>query len=676
MSSTSNEHILEMFVFETTQLLEQLEQIIISSEESNSFSCGDINEIFRIMHTIKGSSAMMMYEDISNVAHSMEDIFHFIRESSPSKIEFPRLTDLVLKAADFVKTEIVRIQKGGEKCGGNSDALIEEFEAFLAELKTAGPSCEGGKENKKEYEMQKGSVSEEVAKRIFRTVIRFDSDCKMESIRAFAIVENIKEIASFIYYYPSDKISEEKRSEIIKENGFEMIFRTDSSFEEVHEMLVQTVFLNHLSLEELDYDSEIPGITGKSHVHNVAAGKSDAVKLAKAINQSMVSVSVAKLDRLLNLVGELVISEAMLTQNPDLRDLSLDNFSKAARQHRKIARELQDVVMSIRMVPLTTVFHRMNRIVRDMCSKQNKDVRLEIIGEETEVDKNIIEHLSDPLMHIIRNSIDHGIEPPEERKASGKSETGLITLEAKNSGWDVLLIVKDDGRGLDRGKILAKAKKNGLLKRPEKDLDDREVFSFIFLPGFSTNDTVSEYSGRGVGMDVALKNIEKINGTISVESTPKEGTTFIIKIPLTLAIMNGMTMRVGKSLYTLPITSINESFRIKNEKVIVDPDGNEMVMVRGECYPVFRLYKLFGVDADTENISDGIVVMAESGKKKICIFVDELICEQQVVVKVLPKYIENSMRMTGIEGCTLLGDGSISLILKIEGLISSERGLW
>ena len=264
------------------------------------------------------------------------------------------------------------------------------------------------------------------------------------------------------------------------------------------------------------------------------------------LHQNIISVNVTKLDKLMDLVGELVISEAMVTQNPDIAGLTLDNFQKAARQHRKIISELQDVAMSIRMIPLSATLQRINRIVRDMSRKLSKEVRLEITGEETEVDKNIIERISDPLMHLVRNSVDHGIEPAEERKKKGKPEAGTITIEAKNAGGDVLIIVKDDGRGLDKESILKKARANGLINKPETELTDKEIYSYIFLPGFSTTEEITEFSGRGVGMDVVAKNIADVGGTVSVDSTPDEGTTITLRIPLTLAIMGGMIVRVGK----------------------------------------------------------------------------------------------------------------------------------
>jgi two-component system chemotaxis sensor kinase CheA len=371
----------------------------------------------------------------------------------------------------------------------------------------------------------------------------------------------------------------------------------------------------------------------------------------------------------MDLVGEMVIAEAMVTQNPDLKGLQLDNFQKAARQFKKITTEIQDLVMSIRMVPLSSTFQKMHRIVRDMSKKLNKEIKLELIGEETEVDKNIIEHISDPLMHLVRNSIDHGIETIEEREASGKIRAGKVTLEAKNAGSDVLIIVKDDGKGLNKEKILKKARENDLLIKPESEMIDREIYNLIFLPGFSTKEAVSEFSGRGVGMDVVTKNLELVGGYVSVDSIEGKGTTITLKIPLTLAIIDGMNIRVGNSSYTIPITTIKESFKPKAKDLIRDPDGNEMIMVRGQCYPILRLHEYYNVKTKVTEFTEGIVIMVEHDDKTLCLFADMLLGQQQVVVKTLPSYIRNKRKIKGLAGCTLLGDGNISLILDIGGLV-------
>lgn len=320
---------------------------------------------------------------------------------------------------------------------------------------------------------------------------------------------------------------------------------------------------------------------GVSNRINNEVNRESVNGIFQGIRQSMISVNTDKLDKLMDLVGELVISEAMVLQNPEVKKLDMEGFRKDVRQLQKITNELRDLAMSIRMVPLSMTFHRMNRIVRDMSNKLNKEVELEIIGEETEVDKNIIDLISDPLMHIIRNSIDHGIESVDERLAKGKPKAGKIVLEAGNTGGDVWINVIDDGNGLDKGEILKKAKERKLLNLSDRNYSDKEIYSFIFHPGFSTREQATEFSGRGVGLDVVQKNMEKLGGTVVADSMQGKGTIITMRIPLTMAIIDGMLVKSGKSIYTIPTISIKEFFKADKENVIVDTNGNEMIMVRG-----------------------------------------------------------------------------------------------
>ncbi len=468
--------------------------------------------------------------------------------------------------------------------------------------------------------------------------------------------------------------------QVIREQGFRVTMRTKRSLRELHDLLMGTVFLRSLELNEIDAAQA----AGQFAVPQHAAVQESAIRVPKltapeaaegvqsesrGAHQSIISVDVTKLDKLMDLMGEMVIAEAMVTQNPELASLRLNSFTKAARQLAKITGEMQDMVMSIRMVPLSATFHKMHRIVRDMARKLGKEVELRLVGEETEVDKNIIEHISDPLMHLVRNAVDHGVELPAEREAAGKPRTGQVILEAQNAGSDVVVTVRDDGRGLSREKILQKAEENGLLTKPQSEMTDKEVYSLIFLPGFSTNENVTEYSGRGVGMDVVTRNLEAVGGSVTVDSAGGAGTVTTLKIPLTLAIIDGMNIRVGHAKYTLPTTSIQETFQAKQKDLIRDPDGNEMIMVRGECYPILRLHELFEVSTEVTDFTQGIMLMVEQDDKCACLFADELLGQHQVVVKTLPAYIKNTRKVDGLAGCTLLGDGSISLILNIGGLI-------
>jgi len=684
------EPMMEMFLFETSQLIEQLEQLIISCEKTEHFTEDTINEIFRIMHTIKGSSAMMLQDNISSLAHSMEDLFYFLRENKDKAVDYSALSDLVLEGVDLIKVEMEKL-RNGDKADGNTSWLQEKIKSFLADLKIDATSksvldSKDHKNEKQQYYVSKDrkKIESSKYKNAFKATIYFEEGCEMENIRAYTIIHNICDISDEFFHIPEDLIEDDEGVGKIRKDGFQIYLRTESSYDDVHEFFMQTLFLKDLILEQIEQSEYEQLYEAKQKKSNHDASNtfrnseehSEGNKEVQSIStqQSIISVSMAKLDKLMDLVGEMVISEDMVIQNPDLKGLELENFQKAARQLQKITSEIQDIVMSIRMVPLSATFLKMHRIVRDMSKKLGKEVELKIIGEETEVDKNVIEHISDPIMHLVRNAIDHGIESPEERLAKNKPMTGTVTLEAKNAGNDVLVIVRDDGRGLNKEKILKKAKENGLLYRAEEELTDREIYNLIFLPGFSTKDNVTEFSGRGVGMDVVVKNIETIGGSVSVDSTPDKGSVITLKIPLTLAIIDGMNIRVGSSYYTIPTISIRESFRPRENDIFSDPNGNEMIMVRGQCYPILRLHELLKVKTDITRFTDGIITIVEQDERTVCIFSDELIGQQQVVVKALPEYIRKLNKTKALAGCTLLGDGSISLILDITGL-ASLKGL-
>ncbi|MDF2675254.1 MAG: chemotaxis protein CheA [Clostridiales bacterium] len=669
----TNEPMLDIYIFEISHLVEQLEGIVLNCEKSGLYSSEAINEIFRVMHTIKGSSAMMLFNGIANLAHSIEDLFFFMREKKPTNIDCSALTDLVFESVDFIKLELEKI-KNGDNVDGDAATVVAKIKTYISLLRSNNAMISNEKDTDQEvstaqYCISQSSLDKQCYKYYFKAEIFFDDGCEMENIRAYTIVHNLSRITNDIKYVPTDIIENDKTIEQIRKQGFVIYFRANQTYKEMHEFFMDSLFLKDLVLRELQEDEEWPeeDIIQEETNSNIALPN---VSLNQgATSQGLISVPVAKMDKLMDLVGEMVIAEAMVTQNPDIKALNLDNFNKAARQLRKITSELQDMVMDIRMVPLSATFHKMHRIARDMNKKLKKEVYLEIIGEETEVDKNIIEHISDPIMHLVRNAIDHGIETSEDREASGKSKLGKVTLEAKNAGNDVVILIKDDGKGLNKQKILEKARQNGLLNKPEDEMNDKEIFNLIFLPGFSTNDSVTEFSGRGVGMDVVVKNIERVGGSVSVESVIGMGTTMMMKIPLTLAIVDGMNISVGKSCYTIPTIAIKQSFRPKETDIITDPDGNEMIMVRGACYPILRLHQLYKVKDVQELIHEGILIMVENEGKIICLFADELIGEQQVVVKTLPDYIKKIRKIRGLSGCTLLGDGSISLILDVGGLI-------
>ncbi len=395
-------------------------------------------------------------------------------------------------------------------------------------------------------------------------------------------------------------------------------------------------------------------------------------KQTSAGGQQAIRVDLDKLDKLLDLVGELVISEAIVANNPDLQGLQLDRFEKAVLQLDKITRDIQEVAMSMRMIPLSGTFRKMKRLVRDLANKADKKVSLEIIGEETEVDKTIIEQISDPLVHLIRNAVDHGLESAAERLNAGKPETGHVTIEARHSAGEVWIIVEDDGRGLEREKIIKKGLEKGLISSEDPEMKDEEIWKMIFEPGFSTSEQISSISGRGVGMDVVKRNIEKLRGKIDVRSRPGAGAMFAVRIPLTLAIIEGMVVKVGANRYTIPINSIKESLQPGTGQITSTPGGLEIVSIRGELLPVIRLHNLYQVDTGCLDLLEGILIVVENDEKKCCLFVDEVIGQQQIVIKGLSNYLGH---VQGISGCAILGDGDISMILDINDLILSAEGV-
>jgi two-component system chemotaxis sensor kinase CheA len=327
------------------------------------------------------------------------------------------------------------------------------------------------------------------------------------------------------------------------------------------------------------------------------------------------------------------------------------------------------------MVPVSGVFQKMNRIVRDMKQKLKKDVRLTIVGENTEVDKSIVDSIGDPIMHIVRNSMDHGIEETaEDRIRAGKNPQGEIILSASHTTNEVIISIRDDGRGVNPAGVLAKAKRNGILTKPESEYTQKEILSLLLAPGFSTNETVTEFSGRGVGMDVVKKNVEAIGGTITITSELGKGMCTTLKIPLTMAIVDGMEISVGKSVFTIPIANIRQSFKVKNDEVIYDTEGNEIIRCMNQFYPIIRIHRLYNIETEVTNIEDGILVWVESGDKSYCLFVDDLLGEQQVVVKPLPVYLNSfNIKDSGISGCTILGDGNISIILDVLNLYAAAH---
>ena len=418
--------------------------------------------------------------------------------------------------------------------------------------------------------------------------------------------------------------------------------------------------------EDLRELHDLSGAAGPPPEHATPAADFESAKSADTRNAGPRSIKVdtAKLDYLVDMVGEMVIAQSLVRHDPDL---ALGQKSRLARNLSQLARITDDVqrtAMSMRMIPIGQLFQKTARLVRDLSRKAGKLVELELQGEDTELDRNIVEELADPLMHMVRNSIDHGVEPPEERERKGKSGTARVTLKAGHQAGHILIQISDDGHGLDQDKILRKARERGLLDS-DAHPSESEIFNLIFHPGFSTAEKITDVSGRGVGMDVVRKHVQKLRGRIDIQSTAGAGTTFLLKLPLTLAIIDGLVVGVGSQRYIVPIFAVREMLKPTEDSISTVQGRDEMAMVRGSLLPVVRLHERFAVASRYEKPWESLLIVSESGGKQFCLMVDELIGKQEVVIKSLGETMQN---ITGVAGGAILGDGRVGLILDLEGL--------
>lgn len=701
---------LEAYLFEMNTLLEQIDELVLGSEKAGTFSEDDVNEIFRIMHTIKGSSAMMEYNSLMTVAHRVEDMFFIIREKSMDVIPQdlrPELFDLIFQSIDFFRQELEKIENG-QPLADNIEGLVQKVESFSAKIQPgaegeapAAPAATSETSAAEEPAAEETAASaEELAERFasaerpFALQISFDEGCGMENLRAFMVVNALRDALEGVDFdfLPSDVESNPETAGFIVENGFFMRFMKEE--ERAGAVPVATGVGSVSSYQLFDYKPPTPVVAAEASSAAPAAAASAPAPAAAAGNapaagnggaggnkqqsskESLISVNLSKLDKLMAVVSEIVIAESMVTASPDLRGLKLDNFTQASRQLRSLTDELQDVSMSLRMVPVSATFQKMKRIVRDMSKKLNRETVLELVGEDTEVDKTIVDSIGDPIMHIVRNSMDHGIEEQaSERIAAGKNPVGKIILSARHTGSEVIIEVIDDGRGANDEAILNKAMRQGLAQ-PGLDYSHKDILNFLLMPGFSTNTEVTEYSGRGVGMDVVRSNVENVGGTVSISSELGKGMTTTLKIPLTMAIMDGMEVSVGESIFTIPINNIRQIFKFSEKDIVHDAVHGETIKVMDNFYSVIRAKEFYQLEQGFDTIDEGIVLWVEAGDVSYCLFVDDLIGEQQVVVKPFPQFINDyGIKNSGVSGCTILGDGTISIILDVANIYLSSIGV-
>ena len=636
---------LERFVQEADELLQNVEQSLLAWSD-DSLDAEGIAELYRNVHSFKGNSGFFSFSHMEKLTHQMESLLDVAKEGR----EFPNGSpaEALLGCLDALRGAVADVSQEGGK------GIIEDLDEYLKQLAHYVPA-----------EDADASYAEKPA------AARSAEDTLRESAWPETSASPAEEDEQSSCSGRSSRLL----GEILIEEGLASEDEIDEVIEEQRKPLGELlVARGKVQPEQLAKALEIQ--KGGSQVKQAAessAVSQGAKPKAKqpAMNRQDIRVDLGKLDDLINLIGEMVIAENMLLRSPDIEGLELDNFNKAAQQMSKLVRDLQEMAMVIRMIPVSGLFRRMIRLVHDLSVKSGKKVDLQLFGQETEVDKTVIEQITDPLVHLLRNSLDHGLETPLERTACGKAEKGVVKLSARHQEGEVWIEVEDDGRGLNRDKILSKAINKGLVAGDGSHLSEKEIFNLIFQPGFSTADKVTDVSGRGVGMDVVKKNLEKIKGKIEVQSTLGQGSRITLRIPLTLAIIDGMLVRIGQSRCIVPLLSIREIFRPTSEDITVMPDGMELAKVRDCFHPVIYLDRLLEEPADYKSIEDGVLIVVEYQDKYLCLLVDEILGQQQTVIKGLSDYIGN-VRVAS--GCTILGNGEVCLILDVATLVEEHVG--
>ena len=783
----NNEELLKDFFSEAEQQVEQLESniLVIEQDPTNKEA---IDEIFRAAHTLKGGSATVEMSELSGFTHAVEDLLDAIRSNQVTVTE--ETIDLLLHSLDIIK-DMLAARSNGEVYGQDVSETVTKLRSYIpnkkdtkkttakaAQPKPAAPkpaarpqvkAASSGDENAvdpssllSEYEILELREAVPADNKVYAIRVQFDEASLMNTVGGIQVFAALKQSAMVLKTIPDfDALYEDEfHPEVLY---YVASAETESSLLSIAN--IPDVTLN-AAIDELTFsaegsasktkaakfeeapapaaveaqpaaaNAESKGETPQPEATPVAAsGDAGHPKKAPAAaanaahsSGSVLRVDAKRIDYLLNLVSETVITKASLNQsamefnelyalfqnaNGEYKDrirklldkfpsylekmqqgvdlntikkelaadyagmfelfsqfetsmkYSVTKFRSSAQNLGRISGELQEGVMKIRMVPISQIFSRFPRVVRDLSKSLNKNIQLVIEGEDTELDKSVVEDLLDPIMHCVRNSMDHGIETPEERKALGKSEQGTLLLKASNEGNMIVIEVVDDGKGIDVDAVKAKAVERGIL-HPGKNLTDVEAYQLIFAPGFSTSKTISSVSGRGVGLDVVKTHIEKLNGTVTVVSERNRGTRFTIKLPLTLAIIQGLLIRVGEEVYSIPITSVIESHRVRSEE-INRIDSYEVFNVRNEVISLLRLNRLFGVPS-VEKGDDGhhYIVIVGTAEKKVGLMVDSLIGEEDVVIKPLKDQFTNS---PGIAGASILGDGSVSLIIDVGQLL-------
>jgi two-component system chemotaxis sensor kinase CheA len=676
----------QVFFEESFEGLDAMESGLLNLDMGD-VNVDEINTIFRAAHSIKGGSGTFGFMAVSDFTHVMETLLDEMRDGRRQVTQ--TAVDVLLGSVDCLREMLQSIQDGGNI---KQEIVTKHKQALDQELSRSPEATTESSlhalVNKEKSQQQSSFVSPEIIgwkiafsphldllktgnepARMFR---------ELSTLGDLTVTPDLQGLPDFFELDPEECHLSWK----LELNGPVSANEVDDIFDWVEEecdLAKQAVFSSTTFSESLNQSNSLDVLPVESvnkqdlnnaqpvaTASNIKDTKKEEAK-STAKGSSTIRVDTSKIDTLINMVGELVITQSMLSLVGEHFELNkLDQLKNGLSQLERHTRELQESVMNIRMLPISFVFSRFPRLAHDISSKLGKKIELKLVGENTEVDKTVVELLSDPLVHLVRNSLDHGIEMPDVRLAAGKPETGTVTLEAYHRGGNIVIEVKDDGKGLDKDKLRAKAIEKGLID-PDVILTDKQTYELIFMPGFSTAEQLTDISGRGVGMDVVRRNIQALGGNIEIISILGKGSTIAIHLPLTLAILDGQSVAVGDETYIVPLGSIIESLNVKEERVNRVAGKGETFMLRGQYLPIVRMHEIFNVSSVRHTkLTEGLLVVVEGQGVRCGLFVDDLLGQQQVVIKSLEA---NYRRIEGVSGATILGDGSVALILDIPGLV-------
>ena len=650
----------ETFFEESFEGLDIMESGLLELEQGD-VDLENINTIFRSAHSIKGGSGTFGFTAVAEFTHDMETLLDQMRNGE--RQVSASVVDTLLGCVDVLRSMLNAIKDGSEIDADNVADMTNALKGIL-----------GGESNSEDTAEE--STSSTVPAKGWSVLFKPELDIMKTGNDTVRLLRELNSLADRVEVLV-DNESLPTLDDIDPEECYQSwninLIGGDVTEDDIIEVFAWVDDECELKITALADEENYTGVDRRDDERRESAKPDRRAierrnKPAKATESSSIRVNISKVDELINMVGELVITQSMLSQfgeDESFNETHIERLKDGLTQLETHTRELQESVMRIRMMPISFAFQRFPRLVHDLSSQFEKKIELIMTGETTELDKTVLEKIGDPLVHLVRNSLDHGIEAPDERVQNGKSETGTIELSAYHQGGNIVIEIKDDGAGLNKAKILEKAKQNGLVNQDDR-LSDDQIYDLIFRPGFSTADVVSDVSGRGVGMDVVRRNIRELGGMVEVKSTPGKGSVFTIRLPLTLAILDGQLVGIGEETYILPVISIIESLQVKPDCINAVAGNAEVYRLRDEYIPIVRLYQIFGIEPKSAVLDEGLLVVVEAEGKKIAVFVDDLLGQQQVVIKSLKT---NFKKVEGLSGATILGDGTVALIIDIAELI-------